>query len=137
VKLAGYEIPEQEIEIQPIRASGPGGQHVNKVSSAVHLRFDIGASSLPEICKQRLLSHRDRRIHAGGTIVIKAQRYRSQEQNRQDAISRLNDLVTRALHRHPTRRPTSPTTAARRKRMDEKKARGRLKKLRGDRGLID
>lgn len=128
-------IGDEEVEISAIRASGPGGQHVNKASTAVHLRFDIGASSLPERVRQRLLDSRDSRITAEGVLVIKAQRYRSQEKNRAEAVERLCELV-RAAARTPRKRiPTRPGRAAKRKRLEEKKKRGALKKLRS--GAID
>jgi ribosome-associated protein len=133
MKLAGFDILDHEVEIQPIRASGPGGQNVNKVSTAIHLRFDSQASSLPDSCKQRLLVFRDQRISSEGVVVIKAQRYRSQELNRQDALQRLEELIARAMRKPRPRKPTRPPAASRQRRMDEKKARGRLKKLRGAR----
>lgn len=129
--LAGFDIPDQELELRPILAGGPGGQHVNKVSSAIHLRFDVNASSLPEECKQRLLTLRDHRLTADGVIVIKAQRYRSQELNRKDALLRLEAMIDRAAQTSTPRKPTRPTVASRRRRVDDKKARGRIKKLRG------
>lgn len=135
MKLAGFDIPEHEIDVQPIRASGPGGQNVNKVSTAIHLRFDSQASSLPELCKQRLLSISDQRISSEGVIVIKAKRYRSQELNRQDALQRLEELIAQAMKQPRARKPTLPTIASRQRRMDDKKARGRLKKLRTDHNL--
>lgn len=135
MKLAGYDIPEQEVDIQPIRASGPGGQNVNKVSTAIHLRFDSQASSLPDYCKQRLLAYSDRRISSDGVVVIKAQRYRSQELNRQDAWQRLEELISQAMKQPRPRKPTRPSASSRRKRTDDKKARGRLKKLRSDRSM--
>ena len=124
-------IPEEEIEFTAIRASGPGGQNVNKVASAIHLRFDIGASSLPEDLKQRLLSLNDRRISKEGVIVIKAQRHRTQEKNREEAVARLSTLVQKALKRAPKRIPTRPGKAARRRRLDAKTRRGQVKALRG------
>lgn len=135
MRLAGYDIPDQEVDIQPIRASGPGGQNVNKVSTAIHLRFDSQASSLPEFCKRRVLAYSDRRISSDGVVVIKAQRYRSQELNRQDAWQRLEELILQAMKQPRPRKPTRPTASSRRKRTDDKKARGRLKKLRSDRSL--
>tara|TARA_R110001599_G_C12277354_1_gene663181 strand:+ start:20270 stop:20704 length:435 start_codon:yes stop_codon:yes gene_type:complete len=125
------KLPLTEIDVQAIRAQGAGGQNVNKVSSAIHLRFDIGASSLPEIYKERLQSLRDRRISSDGVIVIKAQRFRSQEKNREDALKRLQELIRPVTVTARKRQPTKPTRNARRKRMDSKTKRGQLKSLRG------
>ncbi len=125
------EIPDSEIDIQAIRAQGAGGQNVNKVSSAIHLRFDIGASSLPDFYKQELLKLRDQRISNDGTIVIKAQRYRSQEKNRTEALSRLQALVKSVAVPRKNRKPTKPTRGSIKRRVDSKTRRGQLKGLRG------
>jgi len=123
-------LPESEIELQSIRAQGSGGQKVNKTSSAVHLRFDIKASSLPEFYKQKLLALRDSRISKEGVLVLKAQQYRTLEQNRQDALDRLLQLIKDATAIEKTRRPTKPTRSSQRKRMDSKTRHSRLKQLR-------
>lgn len=125
------QLDEQELEFMAIRAQGAGGQNVNKVSSAIHLRFDIRASSLPEHCKECLLQYRDHRISKDGVIVIKAQRHRTQEQNREDAIVRLVELIQAATVVEKVRRPTRPTRSSQRKRVDNKTQRGTIKALRG------
>ena len=123
-------IPDEEIETRSIRAGGPGGQHVDKAATAVHLRFDIRASSLPERYKQRLLALDDRRITKDGVIVIKAREHRGREQNEQSARERLRELVRSVAVSPKARKPTRPSRAAQAKRVDEKKQRGRLKRLR-------
>jgi ribosome-associated protein len=123
-------ITDKEIEITAIRSQGPGGQNVNKVSSAVHLRFDIRASSLPDRYKQRLLAMRSKRITKKGAIVIKAQQYRTLEKNRADALERLRDMIRRAVVVRKGRRPTRPSLRSNIRRMDRKTYRGRIKALR-------
>ena len=124
-------IPLAEIEMQAIRSQGSGGQNVNKVSTAIHLRFNVNASSLPEIFKERLLKLKDSRISSEGVLIIKAQRYNSQLKNKDDALNRLLEIIKNVTAQVKTRRPTRPTRASKVKRLESKAIQARRKSLRG------
>lgn len=123
-------IPDTEIELTAIRAQGSGGQNVNKVSSAIHLRFDIKASSLPEYCKLRLLSLKDKRINKDGVLILKAQKYRTQDKNRSDAIERLSELIIKATQIIKKRKPTKPSKSSIKRKHESKVKQSRQKELR-------
>jgi len=125
------DIPESQIQFSAIRASGPGGQNVNKVSSAIHLRFDVMSSTLPAAVKSKVLAMRDSRISSDGVIVIKAQKFRSQEKNRLESLARLDEMLRESQHVEAPRMKTRPSRSSVRKRLDSKKRQGSLKKDRG------
>ena len=125
------DIPESEIEFSAIRASGPGGQNVNKVSSAIHLRFDVRSSSLPDAVKAKILRMRDTRISTEGVIIIKSQKFRSQEKNKLESLARLDELLQKSQHVETPRRQTRPSRSSVRRRLEGKKKQGSVKKNRG------
>ena len=128
---SNLSLAEHEIDLQAIRAQGSGGQNVNKVASAIHLRFDIRASSLPDRYKERLLALSDQRITADGVVVIKAQQFRTQEMNKENALARLAQLIKSVTVEQRPRKATRPTLGSKRRRMDSKTKRGKTKSLRG------
>jgi len=132
-----FHIPTDEVELTAIRSQGPGGQNVNKVSSAIQLRFDVGASSLPPELKERVLALRDHRLTKGGVVVIKSQEHRSQDMNRMAALLRLHDLLELAALVQKPRKPTRPTRSSQVKRVESKVKRGQTKAMRGKANFSD